>query len=209
MIKKFPAQKIGMSTAMTEAGVAVPVTLLRPFSLTVTELRRPEKHGYSAVQLAFGETLRKRINKPQLGVLKKAGSEAILRKSYESRQSNLEGIELGAVINPADGSADWKLLKVTGTSKGKGFAGAVKRWGFNGQQRTHGDPDNRRSMSNGATDAARVFRGSRRAGHLGAEQVSVKGITVQSYNADLNLIAVKGSVPGPNGGIVFLTVQGK
>jgi large subunit ribosomal protein L3 len=198
-----------MSTAMDEGGFAVPVTLLQPYTVTVTEIRRPERNGYSAVQLAFGETRAKLVNKPNAGVLKKAGCTASLRKFYESRQAELEGLELGQQINPAEESESWKSFKVTGTSKGKGFAGAVKRWGFAGQQRTHGDPDNRRSMSNGATDAARVFRGSRRAGHLGAAQISVHDVKLQAYNADLNLIAVKGSVPGPNGAVVFLTVQGK
>jgi large subunit ribosomal protein L3 len=209
MIKKIPVQKVGMSTFMDEGGLATPVTLVKPFAVTVTEIRRPEKNGYSAVQLAYGETLQKRVNKPKMGVLKKAGTDKVLRSFYESRQdaADFADITLGQEINPADAFTNWGTVQVTGISKGKGFAGAVKRWGFAGQQRTHGDPDNRRSMSNGATDPARVFPGQRRAGHMGAEKVSVSGIQVKAYNADLNLLALKGSIPGPNGGVLYVTLQ--
>jgi large subunit ribosomal protein L3 len=211
MIKKIPAKKIGMTSTFDSEGRVVPVTLVQPIPITVTEIRRPEKHGYSAVQLAYGETLPKRVRKPIRGILTKAGTDKILRYFYESRQdaADFEGITLGQEILPADAFGGWQMVKVTGTSKGKGFAGAVKRWGFRGQQRTHGDPDNRRPMSNNATDPARVFKGSRRPGHMGAEQVSIKGVRVESYNADLNLLALKGSIPGPNGGIVWVTLTGE
>ncbi len=209
MINKIPAKKIGMTTMFDEQGFSVPVTLVQPFTLVVTELKRPEKHGYSAVQLSFKETLRKRINKPRQGVLSKAGTDKILAKSYESRQDEIAALTLGQEIAPADVIGDWGKIKVTGTSKGKGFAGAVKRWGFRGQQRTHGDPDNRRPMSNNATDPARVFKGSRRPGRMGAKQISTRGLKLQGYNPELNLIAIKGAVPGPVGGTVFLTLMSK
>jgi len=207
MIKKLPAKKIGMTSAFDDNGRTVPVTLVQPLAVVVTEIRRPETHGYSAVQLAYGETTAKHIRKPRAGVLRKAGTDLNLRSSYETRQEagDFDGIEVGQQIAP-EAVANWAEVRVSGTSKGKGFAGAMKRWGFRGQARTHGDPDNRRPMSNNATDPARVFKGSRRPGRMGNEKVSIKGLKVQSYNANLNLLAIKGSVPGPTGGLVWVTV---
>ncbi|MDQ3024610.1 MAG: 50S ribosomal protein L3 [bacterium] len=207
MIRKIPAKKIGMTSAFDDNGRTVPVTLVQPMRVVVTEIRRPETHGYSAVQLAYSETTAKHIRKPHQGILNKAGTDQLLRHLYETRQDarDFSGLEVGQLITP-ESVANWAEVRVSGTSKGKGFAGAVKRWGFAGQARTHGDPDNRRPQSNGATDPARVFKGSRRPGRMGNEKVSVKGLMVQSYNADLNLLAIKGSVPGPNGGLVWVTV---
>lgn len=196
-----------MTSAFDGAGTTVPVTLLQPFKVVVTEIKRPERHGYAAVQVAYGETLPKRINKPHAGILHKAGVEGALAHLYEFRvdPAELDQYSIGQLLDPAHEIKGWDQVKVTGTSKGKGFAGAVKRHHFAGQQRTHGDPDNRRSMSNGATDAARVFRGSRRAGRMGNETVSVRG-TVFEYDHGLNLLALAGGVPGPNGATVFITL---
>lgn len=211
MINRMPAKKIGMTSAFDGAGTTLPVTLLQPFSVVVTEIKREATHGYSAVQLAYEETLPKRLNKPHKGVLAKAGVDKPLRRLYESRVEavQLEGLELGQELQPLDVIANWAYVKITGTSKGKGFAGVVKRYGFAGQCRTHGDPDNRRPMSNNATDPARVFKGSRRPGRMGNKTVAVKGVTVFEYDAELNLIAVTGSVPGPNGSTVYLTLEGE
>lgn len=209
MIKKIPAKKIGMSSAFVEEGRTVPITLVQPLPVVVTEIRRPESHGYSAVQLAYGETLAKRVRKPMQGILAKAGTQRVLRYLYETRQdaADFEGIELGQELGP-ESVAGWGQVLVSGTSKGKGFAGAVKRWGFAGQQRTHGDPDNRRPQSANATDPARIFKGSRRPGRMGNERVTVKGLDVVGYNSELNLLAIKGSVPGANGNVVWLTMTG-
>ena len=149
MIKKIPVKKIGMTSAFDGSGTTLPVTLMQPLPVVVTQIKRQETDGYSAVQVAFRETLEKRINKPTKGVLDKAGTDKILSKFYEIRCSpeELEGIEVGKEYNPADFVARWDQVTVTGTSKGKGFAGAMKRHGFAGQQRTHGDPDNRRPQS--------------------------------------------------------------
>ena len=206
MIKKIPVKKIGMTSAFDGTGTTLPVTLLQPIPVVVTQIKRQETDGYSAVQVAYRETLEKRINKPTKGVLAKAGTDKVFSKFYEVRCSpeELEGIEVGMEVNPVDFMARWDQINVTGMSKGKGFAGAMKRHGFAGQQRTHGDPDNRRPQSNGATDAARVFKGSRRPGHMGHEQVTIKGLTIFEYDKDLNVIAVSGSVPGPNGGMLFV-----
>jgi large subunit ribosomal protein L3 len=208
MIKKIPAKKIGMTSTFDDNGRTVPVTLVQPMGVVVTEVRRPETHGYSAVQLAYGETTAKHIRRPHQGILDKAGVDRALRHLYETRQAagDFNGVEVGQQIVPSELVNTWAEVRVTATSKGKGFAGAVKRWGFAGQARTHGDPDNRRPQSNNATDPARVFKGSRRPGRMGNERVSIKGLKVQSYNTDLNLLAIKGSVPGPTGGLVWVTV---
>jgi len=211
MIKKLPARKIGMTSAFDGAGTTVPVTLVQPFNVTVTDIKRQESHGYSAIQVAYDETIEKRLNKPKLGLLKKAGVETPLRKVYESRveAGDLDGITVGQVIETSEILQTWGQVKVTGTSKGKGFAGAMKRWGFAGQCRTHGDPDNRRPMSNNATDPARVFKGSKRPGRMGAKTTSVKGVNIFEYDAELNVVALTGSIPGPNGGTVYLTFSGE
>jgi large subunit ribosomal protein L3 len=206
MISKIPAIKIGMTSAFDGTGTTVPVTLLRPLPLVVTEIKRPEKHGYAAVQVAFDEVTQKRVNKPIQGILKKAGIDTYFRHFFEVRVSpeELENYQLGQSIDPATFVSSWDGLAVTGTSKGKGFAGAVKRWGFAGQQRTHGDPDNRRPMSNNATDPARVFPGSRRPGRMGNKQITIKGVTLFEFNQDLGVLVVAGSLPGPNGGTLFV-----
>ncbi|MBN2083051.1 50S ribosomal protein L3 [bacterium] len=198
-----------MTSAFDGAGTTVPVTLLQPLEVVVTEIKRPETHGYCAVQVAYEKVADKKLNKPLKGILAKAGVTEAYRKFYESRvePADLEGMELGQKIAAQDTVKNWDEIKITGTSKGKGFAGAMKRWGFAGQTRTHGDPDNRRPMSNNATDPARVFKGSRRPGRMGNQTVSIKGATVFEYDAELDLVAVTGSVPGPNGATVFITMR--
>jgi len=207
MIKKIPAIKIGMTSSFDDTGSTVPVTLVQPFTCVITEIKRPEKHGYSAVQVAYKEALPKRVNKPLQGVLKHAGIEQVFSAFFEIRMTpeELSEIQVGQVLDPHEILKNWDQVKVVGTSKGKGFAGAVKRHHFAGQQRTHGDPDNRRPQSGNATDPARVFKGSRRPGRMGNERVTQKGLTVFEYDPALNLLALSGSVPGANGSLVFVT----
>ncbi len=209
MIEKLPAKKIGMTSAFDGAGTTVPITLVQPFPVVVTAIKRPETHGYCAVQLGYSQVSPKRLNKPQRGQLDKAGIEDSVRYLYESpvAEEALADIEIGQHLMPSEVVADWGYVKITGISKGKGFAGAMKRWGFKGQCRTHGDPDNRRPMSNNATDPARVFKGSKRPGRMGNHTTTIKGVTVFEYDSDLNLIALTGSVPGHNGSTVFLQLQ--
>jgi large subunit ribosomal protein L3 len=208
MIKSIPTIKVGMTSSFDEAGTTVPVTILQPYKLVVTEIKRPEKHGYAAVQVAFRPNLAKRVTKPLKGITAKAGVKEVYSRFYEVHVApeDLEQFQLGQLIDPAEFLSRWDQITVTGTSKGKGFAGVVKRWGFAGQQRTHGDPDNRRPMSNNATDPARVFPGSRRPGRMGNEQVTLKGLTVFEYDAKLNILVVSGSVPGHNGAQVFVNL---
>ena len=206
MIKKIPARKIGMTSVFDGSGTTVPVTLVQPFDCIVTEIKRPEKHGYSALQIAYMDTRAKKINKPHKGVLDKAGVDTPLKYFYEVRleESELGNFELGQKICPAEFLTDWDQVRITATSKGKGFAGAMKRWGFAGQCSSHGDPDNRRPQSAGATDAARVFKGKKAPGRMGNRQITVKGSTVFDFDKKLNLLALTGSVPGPNGGLLFV-----
>lgn len=209
MIQKLPAKKIGMTSAFDGAGTTVPVTLVQPYTVVVTAVKRPETHGYCAVQLGYGQTSPKHVNKPMRGLLDKAAIKDPVRYLYESpvAPEQLAQIELGQQISAADVVGGWGHVKVTGRSKGKGFAGAMKRWGFKGQCRTHGDPDNRRPMSNNSTDPARVFKGSKRPGRMGGQVTTVQGVTVFDYDKDLNVIALTGSVPGHNGSTVFLQLQ--
>lgn len=208
MIKSIPAVKVGMTSSFDEAGTTVPVTIVRPYTCVVTEIKRPERHGYAAVQVAYRETLPKRVTMPLKGILNKAGSKVTYSKFYEVHVTpeDLENFTLGQVIDPADFLGTWDQVSVTGTSKGKGFAGVVKRWGFSGQTRTHGDPDNRRPQSNNATDPARVFPGARRPGRMGNKRVTEKGVTVFEYDTQLNILVLSGSIPGPNGGLVFVNL---
>jgi large subunit ribosomal protein L3 len=208
MLKTIPAIKVGMTSSFDGAGTTVPVTIVRPYELVVTEIKRPEKHGYAAVQVAYHETLPKRVNKPLRGVQIKAGVEKAYKSHYEVRvdPAELEQFQLGQMIHPADFMKMWDQVSVSGVSKGKGFAGVVKRWGFAGQCRTHGDPDNRRPMANNATDPARVFKGSRRPGRMGNRRVTQMGLTVFEYDEALNILVVSGSIPGHNGSLVFVNL---
>jgi len=197
-----------MTSSFDEAGTTVPVTLVQPYAAVVTEIKRPETHGYAAVQVAYSETLPKRVRRPQRGVLNRAGVQGAYKSFYEVRVApeELSDFTLGQMLDPADFLGSWDQVKVTGTSKGKGFAGAVKRWGFAGQCRTHGDTGNRRPQSNNATDPARVFKGSRRPGRMGNARVTLRGVTVFEYDSGLNVLVLSGSVPGPNGSLVFVNL---
>lgn len=208
MINTIPAKKIGMTSVYDGSGTTVPVTLVQPIDCVVTEIKRPEKHGYAAVQVAYGETIAKRINKPHQGVLDKAGIKEPMRKFFEVRlqPEELDQYTPGQRLVPKDFLKNWGHVTIIGTAKGKGFAGAMKRWGFAGQMSSHGDPDNRRPQSAGATDAARVFKGKKGPGRMGNWQTTIKGATVFDFDSDLNVLALTGSVPGPNGAVVFVNL---
>ena len=208
MIKKLPAKKIGMTSAFDGAGTTVPITLVQPFDVAIAEIKRPETHGYCAIKCAFGDTTEKRLNKPHMGILRKAGIEQPLRYFYESKVApeDLEDVVLGQQIVARELLKTWGSVKATGDCKGKGFAGVMKRWRFKGQCRSHGDPDNRRPMSSNATDPARVFKGKKGPGRMGTSRITMERVTVFEYDPELNLLALTGSVPGPNGGTVFITL---
>ncbi len=211
MLTIIKGVKVGMTSVFDGTGTTLPVTLIRPLKMVVTQKKTREKDGYTALQLAYDETTAKHVNNPSKGVLKKAGVKGYYRRFFEAKvdETLVDSYELGQVIDPADFLDHWGEVDVWGFSKGKGFAGAMKRHGFKGQERTHGEPDERRPMSSGATDPARVFPGTKKPGHMGARRTTVYDISCFEFNSELNLLAVQGSVPGANGSVVTLKLRKK
>jgi large subunit ribosomal protein L3 len=203
MLKGLIGKKIGMTQIFDESGIAYPVTLIEAGPCYVTQVRRPETEGYSAVQLGFGETHPKRLSGGELGHLKTA-SLPPLRFLREFRTKTPDVI-VGDVVK-ADVFSLGERVDVIGTSKGKGFAGGVKRFHFAGGPKTHGQSDRHRAPgSNGSgTTPGRVYRGSRRPGHMGSDRVTVQCLKVVLVDAERNLIGVHGAVPGPKGGLVII-----
>jgi large subunit ribosomal protein L3 len=203
MLKGLIGKKIGMTQIFDERGVAYPVTLIEAGPCYVTQIRRPEIEGYSAVQLGFGETQPKRLTGGELGHLKGANLPPlhVLREF----RTKTPGVAVGDVVK-ADVFALGERVDVIGTSKGKGFAGGVKRYHFSGGPKTHGQSDRHRAPgSNGSgTTPGRVYKGSRRPGHLGSDRVTVQSLKVVLVDVERNLIGVHGAVPGPKGGLVVI-----
>jgi large subunit ribosomal protein L3 len=208
MIPTIKGEKLGMTSVFDGAGTTLAVTLVRPYPAVVTQIKTPERDGYSALQLAYGETAPKHVNRPVRGIFDRAGVGKSYARFYEIRlpEGELNEFKLGQEITPAEFLLGWAEIDVGGNSKGKGFAGGVKRWGFRGQCRSHGDPDNRRPQSSGATDPARVFKGARRPGQMGNAKITVKHCVVFEYYRALNVLVIQGSVPGPTGAELTLTV---
>jgi large subunit ribosomal protein L3 len=203
MLKGLIGKKIGMTQIFDERGVALPVTLIEAGPCYVTQVRRPESEGYSAVQLGFSETHPKRLSGGEIGHLKSANLPP-LRFLREFRTKTLD-VSVGDVMK-ADVFVIGERVDVIGTSKGKGFAGAVKRYHFAGGPKTHGQSDRHRAPgSNGSgTTPGRVYKGSRRPGHMGDERVTVQSLKVVLVDAERNLIGVNGAVPGSKGGLVII-----
>ncbi|GAB4493564.1 MAG: 50S ribosomal protein L3 [Anaerolineales bacterium] len=203
MLKGLIGKKIGMTQIFDESGVAYPVTLIEAGPCYVTQIRRPETEGYSAVQLGFGETHPKRLTGGELGHLK-AASLPPLRVLREFRTKTPD-VSVGDVLK-VDVFAPGERVDVIGTSKGKGFAGGVKRYHFSGGPKTHGQSDRHRApgSNSSGTTPGRVYRGSRRPGHMGSDRVTVQSLKVVLVDAERNLIGVHGAVPGPKGGLVVI-----
>lgn len=203
MIQGLLGTKIGMTHLFTEEGKMVPVTVVQAGPVYVTQIKTEETDGYTAVQVGFGEAKDRNLTFPKYGHLKKAGVAKNLRTLKEFRVESTTDVELGQEIK-ADIFAEGEKITVTGVSKGKGFQGGVKRYHFKGQHMTHGYMTHRRPLSNGATGPQRVFKGSRRPGHMGDDQVTQKGLKVVKVDAERNLILIDGSVPGANGSLVVI-----
>jgi large subunit ribosomal protein L3 len=203
MLKGLIGKKIGMTQIFDEAGAAVPVTLIEAGPCYVTQVRLPEKEGYAAVQLGFGEAKPKRLTGGQLGHLKKSELPP-LRFLREFRIKSPEFSVGDKVTVNIFGLGE--RVDVIGTSKGKGFAGVVKRYHFRGGPKTHGASDRLRApgSSGSTTTPGRVYKGSRRAGHMGSERVTAQGLKVVLVDAERNLLGVHGAVPGPKGGLVMI-----
>ncbi|HEY1292709.1 MAG TPA: 50S ribosomal protein L3 [Chloroflexota bacterium] len=205
MIQALLGRKLGMTRLFDENGVVTASTLVEAGPCFITHLRTAETDGYTAVQLGFGT--RPRPNKPHKGQLKKAGlpDRQGLEAMREVPADSVEDLELGARID-ASMFVQGEIVDVIGTSKGKGFAGVMKRHNFRGGPKTHGQSDRWRhpgSVGSGTTPG-RTFKNMRMAGHLGDARVTVKNLRILSVDPERNLVALRGAIPGPNGGLVMI-----
>lgn len=197
-------RKVGMTRIFTEDGVSIPVTVIEVEANRITQVKTIDTDGYSAIQVTTGAKKANRVNKPQAGIFAKAGVEAG-RGLWEFRTGNDESFEVGSEIK-VDIFADVAKVDVTGTSKGKGFQGGVKRWNFQTQDMTHGNSLSHRapgSIGQNQTPG-RVFKGKKMAGHMGAERVTTQNLEVVRVDAERNLLLVKGAVPGATNGSVIV-----
>lgn len=202
-------KKVGMTQIFDEKGEVVPVTVIEAGPCFVTQKKILEQDGYTAIQIGLEETKPKHLTKGQIGHLKKSGLPP-LRHLREIRLANVDEYEVGqkltvAMFKPGE------RVDVVGTSKGRGFAGTIKRHGFKRQPKTHGQSDRERAPGSiGATTTpGRVFKGTRMAGHMGAARVTSQNLRVVLVDPERNLLAVNGSVPGANGGLVLVKLARK
>jgi large subunit ribosomal protein L3 len=208
MVKGLIGKKIGMTQIFDETGVAVPVTVIEAGPCYVTQVRLPEKDGYSAVQMGFSEVKPKRLTGGQLGHLKRNNLPP-LKFLREFRVKNPE-VQEGDQVTVAVFALGEKV-DIVGTSKGKGFQGAVKRYHFAGGPRTHGASDRERAPGSrgSGTTPGRVYKGSRGAGHMGNDRVTAQSLKVVLVDTERNLIGVRGSVPGARGSLVMVQAARK
>jgi large subunit ribosomal protein L3 len=197
--------KLGMTQVFDENGRIVPVTVVQAGPCAVTQVKTPERDGYSAVQLAYGEVKPRRVNKPLKGHFAKADVEPH-RHLVELATANAGEYSLGQELRPGDVFSQGERVDVIGVSKGKGFAGVMKRHGFGGLGASHGTERKHRSPGSVGACATpgRIFKGLRMAGHMGHERVTVLNLEVARIDADRNLLLVRGAVPGPKGGLVMI-----
>ena len=204
MQKGIIGKKLGMTQLFDENGKVVPVTVIEAGPCTVVQKKTVESDGYEAVQLGFGEVSAKKVNKAAKGHFDKA-DVAPKRTLREFRLDDISGMNVGDILK-ADVFAVGDHVDVVGTSKGKGTAGAIKRWNFSRLKMTHGTgPNARHAGSLGAcSDPSRVYKGKKLAGHLGQERVTIQNLDIVKVDAENNLIAIKGGIPGPKGGLVLI-----
>jgi large subunit ribosomal protein L3 len=215
MVKSILGRKVGMTQIFDEAGRVVPVTVVEAGPCVVTQKKTVEKDGYEAVQVGYGSARAPRpkgqekkahargaLNLPEHGHLVKNDLPP-LRHLREIRMDGVADLNIGDEIK-ADVFTEGDLVDVTGTSKGKGFAGVVKRYHWHGADMTHGSMIHRKPQSAGATDAARIFKNVGRPGHMGNERVTVKRLRVIRVDPEKNVLLIRGAVPGPNGGLISI-----
>ena len=203
MNKAIIGKKLGMSQIFTTDGIVIPVTVVEAGPCPVVQKKTQEKDGYNALQVAFGDAKEKNVTKPVAGHFKKANvaPKKVLR---ELPIDNVEAYEIGQEIT-ASIFAEGDHVDVVGTSKGKGFAGAVKRWNHHIGPKAHGSGYHRGVGSMSANSSpSRVFKNKKMAGHLGNERVTVQNLTVARVDAARNLLLIKGAIPGAKGGIVIV-----
>ena len=203
MKKGIIGKKLGMTQIFDEKGNVIPVTLIEAGPCVVAQKKTVANDGYDAVQLAYEDVKAKNVNKAQLGHFKKAGISP-KRHLKEFRLDDCSAYEIGAVVT-VDTFAQGEKVDITGITKGHGYTGAIKRWNLHKLRMTHGvGPVHRQSGSMGVIDPARIFKNKKMAGQWGNEQVTIQNLSVVKIDAEKNLIAVKGAVPGAKGGIVFV-----
>ena len=204
MQKGIIGKKIGMTQIFDENGKVVPVTVVEAGPCVVSQKKTVENDGYAAVQIGFGDLKAHKVNKPMAGHFAKA-NVAPKRTLREFRFDDIDAYNVGDLVK-ADVFAAGDKVDVTGTSKGKGYAGVIKRWNFQRLKESHGSgPVARHGGSIGScSDPSRVYPGKKMAGHLGSERVTVQNLQVVKVDAENNLIAIKGAIPGPNGGTVVI-----
>ena len=204
MKKAIIGKKVGMTQIFDEVGNVIPVTVIEAGPCAVVQKKTADKDGYDAVQLGFEEIPERKANKAVKGHFAKSGV-SLRRHLKEFKLDDAASIEVGTEFK-ADVFAAGDKIDVTGTTKGRGFAGGIKRWGLHRLRMSHGTgPVHRQVGSMGANSSpSRIFKNKKMAGHYGNEQVTVLNLTVVKVDAERNLIAVKGAVPGNRGGIVFL-----
>ena len=206
MIDGIVGRKKGMTQIFLEDGRVVPVTVIDTTPVRVAQVKTAETDGYNAVQVAHTPGKPKRIGKPRLGHLKKHGDLPALRRLMEFRVDSTEGLEPGQSIGAADVFEAGERVDVRGTSKGRGFAGTIKRHHFSRGDMTHGGMCKRRPGAIGqCATPSRVFKGQRMAGHMGDVRVTTQNLEIVSTDADRGLILVKGAVPGSKNGWVFVS----
>ncbi len=204
MQKAIIGKKIGMTQIFDAKGNVIPVTVVEAGPCNVVMKKTIENDGYEAVQLGYGDVKVQRVNKPMMGHFKKA-DVAPKKTLKEFKLDDMASINVGDTIK-ADIFATGDKVDVVGTSKGKGTAGAIKRWNFSRLKESHGTgPVARHAGSLGAcSDPSRVYKGKKLAGHLGCERVTIQNLEIAKVDAENNLLAIKGAIPGPKGGIVVV-----
>lgn len=197
-------KKIGMTQVFDESGIAIPVTVVEAGPCPIVQIKTEKREGYNAVQLGFGDLNEKRVNRPRRGHFRKANTTPH-RYLKEFRVNSTEGLSVGSVVDAGIFSAG-DAVDVTGISKGRGFTGVVKRWGFAGGRKSHGgEQDLRRPGSIGAgSDPSRVFKGKRMPGRHGGKRVTVQNLEVIEADSERNLLVIKGAVAGPPNGLLVI-----
>ena len=203
MKKGIIGRKIGMTQIFDEIGNVIPVTVIEAGPCVVAQKKTVENDGYDAVQLGFMEVKEKHLTKAEKGHFEKAGV-ASKKHLKEFRLDDCSALNVGDVI-AADTFAEGDKVDITGMTKGRGYTGAIKRWNLHKLQATHGvGPIHRQSGSMGVIDPARIFKNKKMAGQYGNEQVTILNLKVVKIDAEKNIIAVKGAIPGAKNGIVFI-----
>lgn len=197
-------RKLGMTQIFSDAGAAVPVTVIEAGPCPVVQIRSGEPDGYSSLQLGFGAVRAERSTRPELGHAQKAGLDYAPRTLREFRVASTEGFEVGQQLTVGQ-FQEGDRIRVTGTTKGRGFQGVVKRHGFRGRPASHGHPKKRNPGTLGpGTNPSRVIKGRKMPGHMGAAQQTVRNLRIERVDADRNLIYIRGAVPGARNSLVFI-----